>query len=73
MLEEQRDYQAGILYAQRLLGMDPLHEATYRRLIQLHALNGDRAGALRVYHTCVTVLQRELNVHPSAATREAYQ
>jgi DNA-binding SARP family transcriptional activator len=73
MLEEQRDYPAAIGHAQRLLRHDPIHEATYRHLIRLHALNGDRAGALRVYHTCTTVLQRELGVEPSAATREAYE
>jgi len=73
MLEDQRDYPAAIGYAQRLLRHDPLHEATYRRLIHLHALNGDRASALRVYHTCTTILQRELGVEPSAATQEAYE
>jgi len=73
MLEEQRDYPSAIGYAQRLLRHDPLHEATYRHLMRLHALNHDRAGALRVYHTCTTVLQRELEVEPSAATRQAYQ
>ena len=73
LAEEQRDYQAAIRSAQRLLQHDPLHEATYRNLIRLHALNGDRAGALRVYHTCTTILRRELDVAPSAATREAYE
>lgn len=73
LLEEQRDYPAAIRYAQRLLQHDPVHEATHRRLIRLHALNGDRAGALRVYHTCTTALRRELDVEPSAATREAYE
>ena len=72
MLEDQRDYQAAIDYAQNLLRYDPLHEATYRCLIRIHALIGNRAGALRVYHTCTTILQRELDVEPSAATREAY-
>jgi DNA-binding SARP family transcriptional activator len=73
ILEEQRDYTAAIQYAQRLLRYDPLHEATYRCLIRLYALNGDRANALRSYHTCTTNLQRELEVEPSAATREAYE
>jgi len=73
LLEEGRDYRAAIGYAQRLLRHDPLHEATYRRLMRLQALSGDRAGALRTYHTCVTVLQRELAVEPSAATRQAYE
>jgi DNA-binding SARP family transcriptional activator len=71
--EHQRDYQGAIRYAQRLLRHDPLHEATYRQLMRLHALNGNRAGAVRVYHTCVTVLLRELAVEPGAATQEAYE
>ncbi len=71
--EDQRDYPAAIHSAQLLLRHDPLHEATYRLLIRLHALNGDRASGLRVYHTCTTILRRELDVEPGAATREAYQ
>lgn len=73
LLESQRDYAAGIAHALRLLRHDPLHEATYRRLMRLHALDGDRAGALRAYHTCATILERELGVEPSPATREAYE
>jgi DNA-binding SARP family transcriptional activator/tetratricopeptide (TPR) repeat protein len=73
LLEQQRDYPAAIHNSQRLLRHDPLHEATYRSLIRLHALNDDRASALRAYHTCTTVLQRELGVEPSAATRDAYE
>jgi hypothetical protein len=73
LLEEQRDYPAAIRNAQIILRYDPLHEASYRTLIRLHALNGDRAGALRVYHACTTILRRELEVEPSAATRQAYE
>lgn len=73
ILEDQRDYPAAIQYAQCLLRYDPLHEATYRNLIRLHALNQDRASALRVYHACTNILQRELEVEPSAATRKAYE
>jgi DNA-binding SARP family transcriptional activator len=73
LLEGQRAYTAAIQSAQRLLRHDPLHETAYRRLMRLHALNGDRARALRTYHTCATVLQRELDVEPSTATQEAYE
>ena len=73
LTEHQREYQAGIRYAQRLLGLDPLHEGTYRRLMQLHALNGDRAAALHNYHTCATILQQELGVEPDEETRTLYQ
>ncbi len=72
-LEHQREYQAAIRYAQLLLQYDSLQEATYRNLIRLHALNNDRASALRVFHTCTTILQRELDVEPSAATQEVYE
>jgi DNA-binding SARP family transcriptional activator len=71
--EERRNYAAAIAHAQRLLGYDPLHEATYRRLMRLFALTGDRPAALRVYHTCVSMLEQELDVPPSTATREAYE
>ncbi len=71
-LEETRAYAPAIRYGQRLLALDPIHEATYRRLMRLHALNNDRAGALRVYHTCADILQRELGVTPNADTQEVY-
>src|SRR5260370_22614381 len=41
--------------------------------MRLCALNNDRASALRVYHTDVTTLQREMGVDPDPATREAYE
>jgi DNA-binding SARP family transcriptional activator len=73
LAEHQREYQTGIRYAQRLLGLDPLHEGGYRRLMQLHALNGDRAAALQNYHTCATLLQRELSVEPDDETQALYR
>ena len=56
-----------------MLRHDPLREETYRLLMRLHALNGDRPAALRAYHVCVTVLRQELGVEPDGATRRAYQ
>jgi DNA-binding SARP family transcriptional activator len=73
LLEGQREYEGAVRYAQRLLRHDPLYEAAYRRLMRLRALSGDRAGALRVYHTCAATLARELGVEPSQATQSAYE
>ncbi len=73
LLEEQREYGAAIEHAEQRLRQDPLDESAYRRLMRLHALSHNRAGALRVYHACATVLERELAVEPSAATREVYE
>lgn len=73
LLEQRREYLAAIQYAERLLGLDPLRETSYQNLMRLHALNGDRAGALRAYRECVTVLQRELNVEPGPTTRQLHE
>ncbi len=72
LAELDRDYREAIPWARRWLDLDPLNEEACRRLMSLHALSGDRAGALRVYHGCATALVRELGVNPSAATEEYY-
>ncbi len=73
LLEQERDYAAAIATAQQLLRLDSLQEATYRQLMRLYALRGDRASALRVYHTLVTVLERELGTEPGGVTRALYE
>src|SRR5205823_7807523 len=72
-LEALNEHSQAILYAERLLRHDPLHEETYRLLMRLHDASGDRARALRTYHACATTLERELSVEPSALTRELYE
>ncbi len=72
-LENDRRYEDAIRYARQLLREDPLREAAYRRLMRLLTLDNDVAGALRIYHSCVTILQRELGVSPSRATQETYE
>jgi predicted ATPase len=73
LLEQEQEYSSAIRYAERLLHQDPLREETYRQLMRLHALSGDRMGVARVYQTCVNVLKRELDVEVSPKTQEAYQ
>jgi len=73
LLEQERHYDAAITAAQQLLRHDPLHEATYRQLMRLYALRADRAAALRVYHTCAKLLERELGTEPTEATRAIYE
>ena len=72
LLERQGDYRAAIEYGQRRLRLDPLDERVYRWLMRLHALNQDRAGALRVYQACVAALAEELGVEPDAETRRLH-
>lgn len=60
-------------YARRLVQHDPLREDAYRYLMQLYARRGDRAAVRKSYNDCVDVLERELDVEPSAETRRVYE
>ncbi len=72
LLEQERDYTAAISIAHKFLRYNPLHEATYRQLMRLLAVHGDREGALHAYDTCVTSLEHALGVEPSEITQESY-
>jgi DNA-binding SARP family transcriptional activator len=58
--------------ARRRLRLDPLHEAAHRRVMELLAAAGDRAGAIRQYRECVRVLDDELGVAPLPETTALY-
>lgn len=73
LAEQQRDYRTAIDYGRRLLQIDPLREEAYAHLMQIYALQGDRATALRVYHNCATILVRELGVEPGPVTQGIYE
>ncbi len=70
--EVRRKFEEGMTYGELLLRQDPASERTYRRLIRLHYLAGDRPGALRQFQRCETSLQKELGVLPSRRTLELY-
>jgi DNA-binding SARP family transcriptional activator len=71
--EQEGDTQGAIRVAQRILREDPLHEAVYRLLMCLYARGGNRSAAIRTYHTCAAVLERELGVEPAFTTRQVYE
>ena len=64
---------AAIETAQRLLQLEPAHEATHRLLMKLYAAAGQRAQALRQYQLCRDALQRELQATPDAETERLYR
>lgn len=72
--EAGRAWDVAIDYARRQLALDPLEEASHRRLMRLYAAAGRRAAALRQYAECERILQQELDVAPgeeTVALREA--
>jgi len=60
------DTEQCLQIAERMLSIDPLREDTHRRLMQLYALVGRRADAMRVYVNAKALLRRELDVAPAA-------
>lgn len=72
-LTVQGGTRSAIGYAQQLQRIDPLYEPAHCHLMRLHAQEGDRASALRVYHQCMTLLQEELGVNPSPTTCKLYE
>jgi len=71
--ERHRDYEAGLAFGERLLLQDRARERTYYRLMRLHYLAGDRAGALRQFQRCSAALKEELGVEPAKRTMELWE
>jgi DNA-binding SARP family transcriptional activator len=65
----RHDTQHALAAARRRIALRPLEEIGYRRLMELLAEMGDRAGAVSTYHRCASVLERELGVDPDPQTR----
>ena len=65
---DQEDLPQNILYAQKLVRLDPLREASYRVLMRLLVRNGQRIEALKVFDTCKDVLAREFYLEPEDET-----
>jgi DNA-binding SARP family transcriptional activator len=57
-----------IAWAVRLLEVEPAHERSHRRLMQLYYRNDDRTRALRQWRRCQRVLEDELGIRPSKRT-----
>lgn len=67
------EFALGIGYARRSLVIEPWREGTYRQMMLLLALQGERDQALRQYETCCRILDRDLNVAPTVRTQELYR
>lgn len=67
-LEEEGEYGRALELTQTSLRLEPLSEETYRRLMRLHYLQGDRAAALAAFERCKQVLTDELGAQPLPET-----
>jgi DNA-binding SARP family transcriptional activator len=67
--EARGQLSRALRYAERLEKLEPLSEATYRHLMRLHYLTGDKAAALAAYKRCVAILKEELRTEPLPETQ----
>lgn len=70
---QQREYQAGIKYLNRLLALEPWLEEAHRELMRLFTLTGQRSIALKQYELCRQMLADELGIEPAAETTALYE
>jgi len=67
-LESEGQIARALRYAERLVTDDPLLEHAHRRVMRLHYLRGDRAGALTSFERCTELLLRGLDAKPGKET-----
>jgi len=71
--EARGDYEQALLFARRLIMLEPWREEVYRLMMRAHALLGQRSEALGIYETCIRVLEEELAVEPVEETTALYE
>jgi predicted ATPase/DNA-binding SARP family transcriptional activator len=62
-------YAEAMEFARKALAIDPLRESAHRQLIRLYAATDQASAAIRQYQELERQLRRELDAHPSDATR----
>ena len=70
--EARGDHRGAIASFERLVGIDPVHEEAYARLMRLAASEGERHVAVRWYGRLVESLREELGIEPSEELRRLY-
>ncbi len=68
-----KQYDAALLITQRLLTIEPWHEATYYQQMLILAQLGQRIAALTQYERCRTMLAEEFGIQPSATLTILYE
>ena len=72
-LIERGDFDEGLATCQAILARDSCWEQAYRLMMTAYARQGNRPQALRTYQRCVSALQDDLGLAPSAATVTLYE
>ena len=71
-LGRRREFASALDLAEALIALDLYREPSYVLLMQLHALQGHRAGVEAAYARCADVLRAEFGIKPGPRTEQAY-
>jgi len=71
-LGRRREFPTALDLAEVLIALDMYREPSYVLLMQLHALQGHRAGIEATYARCAEVLRAEFGIKPGPHTENAY-
>lgn len=67
------EYQKAIAMCRAMMERDPLRESVYRQLMLYQYICGDQSEALRTFERCRMVLKENLEVEPSAKTKQLHE
>ena len=73
ILEADGDIDQAILSTRQLIRRDNIAERYYQTLIGLYISKGNKAQAVRTYHQCVEILEKEMGFDPSSETQKLYK
>ncbi len=65
--------EKAIPYARRLITLDPLNEASHRKLMEVYLQAGQHSAALKQYQACEQILRKELGLDPQPETLALYK
>jgi pimeloyl-ACP methyl ester carboxylesterase len=71
-LGRRREFAPALDLAEVLVALDVYREPSHVLLMQLHALQGHRAGVEAAYTRCAEVLRAEFGIKPGPHTEQAY-
>ena len=72
VLARRNDFASALQLADELVALDAYREPSHVLLMQLHALQGHRAGFEAAYARCADVLRAEFGIRPGPHTERAY-
>jgi DNA-binding SARP family transcriptional activator len=71
--QARRSFAQGLELGQTILRLDPSRETAHRQVMRLYHRSGRRTAAIRQYHLCVSALEQEFGIRPSAQTVELHR